>query len=74
MSSKFLTYDENLDLLNGSSTLFGSTIGASNLSASMPVKTNANKTLVSEKIQLSDIEGTLLTNPYVGTMEATDFN
>ena len=73
MSNKFLTYDKNLDLSNGSATLFLGTIGASNLSASMPVKTNANKTLVSEKIQLSDIEGTLLTNPYVGTMEATDF-
>ena len=56
MANKFLlSSDGKNNLSNGSATLFGSTIGASNLSASMPVKTNSTKQLVSTKLNISDI-------------------
>ena len=48
MSNKFLLINgSNINLSDGTTTLFGDTIGADNLSASMPVKTNSNKQLVS---------------------------
>ena len=53
MANKFLlSSDGKTNLSNGSSTLFGSTIGASNL---LPVKTNSTKQLVSTKLDISDI-------------------
>jgi hypothetical protein len=80
MSNKFLlSADGKTNLSNGSATLFGATIGAVNFSASMPVKTNSNKQLVSTKLDISDVNNLQsqlddgVSNPYVGTMEATDF-
>ena len=80
MSNRFLlTNGSEVNLSDGSTTLFGATIGGSNLSASMPVKTNSTKQLVSTKLNISDINNlqsqlnNSISNPYIGTMEATDF-
>ena len=71
--SKFNGNSIDNDLTSGQTDAFLQSLRINNLVANFPLRTNANKALVSEKIQLSDIEGTLLTNPYVGTIEATDF-
>ena len=71
--SKFNGNSIDNDLTSGQTDAFLQSLRINNLVANFPLRTNANKALASEKIQLSDIEGTLLTNPYVGTIEATDF-
>lgn len=56
MSDKFLqTGGGNVNLTNGSLNLFAGIIGANNLQASRPIKTNAVKQLVSEKLDIDDV-------------------
>lgn len=55
MTDKFLGFGEDSNLSDGSATLFGNTIGAANLLASQPVKTNSIKQLVSSKLDIIDI-------------------
>jgi len=59
---------------SGTSTISGSTITASNLTANLPVKTNANKILVSSQISVSDLDFVPLTNPLSAEMVADGFN
>jgi hypothetical protein len=56
MSDKFLnTGGANINLSNGTATLFGATIGAINLEPSQPLKTNSVRQLVSEKLDIADV-------------------
>ena len=71
--SKFNGNSVDNDLTSGQTDAFLKSLRVNSLVANFPLKTNANKTIVSEKIQLTDIDGKILTNPYVGVAEATDF-
>ena len=81
MSDKFLNTGggSNANISNGTANVYAAILGAVNLNASMPIKTNSTKQLVSEKLDITDIQNlesrlnNTLTNPYVGTFEATDF-
>jgi hypothetical protein len=80
MSDKFLnTGGSGGNISNGTANVYAAILGAVNLNASMPIKTNSTKQLVSEKLDITDIQNlesrldNALTNPYVGTFEATDF-
>ena len=55
MSNKFLSSGGDINLSNGSQTLFGATIGAVNLNPSAPIKTNSVREIVSEKLDIGDI-------------------
>lgn len=83
MSDKFLNTggSGNANISNGTINAFVAGITVANLKASMPIKTNSVNTLVSTKLDITDInnlESRLddakgLPNPYVGTLKATDF-
>ena len=79
MVDKFLGTSNGGDIADGTVTIFGSTIGASNLDPSKALKTNAVNQLVSSNLDISDVNNlqteldNALTNPFVGTLEATDF-
>ena len=80
MSNKFLgNQGNNINLTNGTSTLFGSTLGALSLNPSQPVKTNSVRQLVSSKLDIADVNNlqsvldTHIVTPYVGKIKATDF-
>ena len=79
MSNRFLTPDNaSVNISNGSTAIFGASIGAQNLNSGMPVKTDFLSNLVSSKLDISDVNNlqatldSVLTNPYTGTLEATD--
>ena len=71
--SKFNGDNDDSDLTSGQVDAYFQSMRADNLVANFPLKTNASKVLVSEKLQLSDIDAVLVSNPYTGTLEATDF-
>ena len=77
MSDKFLgTSGANINISNGSVSIFGSSIGALNLDPSQPVKTNSVRQLVSTKLDIADITSlqstldTKIGNPLVGTFQS----
>jgi hypothetical protein len=57
MADKFLNTggSGNSNISNGTATIFGATIGADNLDASRPIKTNSTKQLISTNLDISDI-------------------
>ena len=56
MSDKFLGYGQgSTNLTNGSATIFASTLGASALDPSKPLKTNSVRQLVSTDLNISDV-------------------
>ena len=76
MSSKFLSSDSSTNLSalqDGTFELSVASASVSDLTPSLPVKTNTDKKLVSGLIELADIDATLVTNPFVGTLKASDF-
>ena len=76
MSSKFLSSDSALGLASlqdGTFNLSVASASMSDLTPGLPVKTNADKKLVSGLIEPDEINATVVTNPLVGTLEATDF-
>ena len=76
MSSKFLSSDSATSLASlqdGTFNLSVASASMSDLTPGLPVKTNSDKKLVSGFIEVDEINATLLTNPLVGTLEATDF-
>ena len=76
MSSKFLSSDSATSLASlqdGTFNLSVASASMSDLTPGLPVKTNSDKKLVSGLIEVDEINATLLTNPLVGTLEATDF-
>ena len=57
MSDKFLnTGGGSTNISNGTANIYGAVLGAVNLNASMPIKTNTTKQLVSEKLDIPDIQ------------------
>jgi hypothetical protein len=75
MSDKFLgSSGSNAQLSNGTTTIFGSTIGALNLDPSQPVKTNSVRQLVSSKLDIADINNlqTELDNIVIDPVLLTD--
>jgi len=57
MSDKFLnTGGGSTNISNGTANIYGAVLGAVNLNASMPIKTNSTKQLVSEKLDIPDIQ------------------
>lgn len=57
MADKFLNTggSGNSNISNGTATIFGATIGADNLDASKPIKTNSTKQLISTNLDIADI-------------------
>jgi hypothetical protein len=56
MSDKFLgSGGSNINLSNGSATIFSATLGAASLSPSRAVKTNSVKQLISSNLDISDV-------------------
>ena len=76
MSSKFISSDSATGLASlqdGTFNLSVASASMSDLTPGLPVKTNSDKKLVSGLIEPDEINATLLTNPLIGTLEATDF-
>ena len=76
MSSKFLSSDSATSLASlqdGTFNLSVASASMSDLTPGLPVKTNSDKKLVSGLIEPDEINATILTNPLIGTLEATDF-
>jgi hypothetical protein len=75
MSSKFLNGSGNVtfnDLTDGSISINAAQIQLSNLIPNLPIKADASQKLYSTYLTAADITGVLV-NPYIGTIEATDF-
>lgn len=68
------------DLGNGSATIFASTLGAKNLDPSRPVKTNAVSQLVSDNLEISDINNLQseldagISNPLTSSLNFSNFS
>ena len=79
MSNRFLTPDNaSVNISNGSATIFGASLGAQNLSSSLPVKTNSLSNLVSSKLDISDVNNLQtaldsgIRNPFPSTLIVAD--
>ena len=80
MSNKFLGATSSSNLADGTVLIYASSLGASGLNPSYPVKTNSLRQLVSSKLNISDINNlqdtldNVLTNPfaYVGSTGVTN--
>lgn len=57
MTNRFLNSASVLNLTNGSIDIYASTLSASNLLPSLPVRTNASKILTTGLLQIGDIQG-----------------
>ena len=81
MSNKFLSTGGSFsaNLTDGTVPFYGLSLGAQSLEPSQPIKTNSLRQLVSEKLDITDINdlenrlNSVLTNPFNGTLIATDF-
>ena len=79
MSNKFLGATNAGNLANGALVVYASTLGATSLKPSYPVKTNSLRQLVSSKLNISDINNlqdtldNITTAPYSGEIEASSF-
>jgi hypothetical protein len=76
MANKFNQYNSTGgDLTDGTADIFGATIGASNLTPSMPIKTDSNSRLRTELLLISDTSGlasalsSTITNPLQGDVD-----
>ena len=81
MVDRFLgTSGANANISNGTADIYGASLGAENLEASMPIKTNNVKRLISAKLDISDINNlqtilnSTITTPFTGTISATNFD
>ena len=76
--NKFLD-DSGTNISDGTAAIYAATIGAANLEASMPVKTNATKQLVSTKLDISDVNNlqttlnNTISNPFAGELSAHSY-
>ena len=77
MSNKFLSTNTTVEL--SKTDVVSSSLAANNLQPSKPVKTDSTRRLVSAELQISDVEGlqdallSVISLPYEGTLEATNF-
>ena len=76
MSSPFLSSGFDTTILqDGSQIIFAATLGATDLQPGFPVKVDNDQNLVSENLQISDVDGlqaaltSIITNPFNGTLE-----
>ena len=78
MSDKFLNTGGGSSISNGTANLYAAVLGVVNLTPSMPVKTNSTQQLVSEKLDIGDVQNlqstldNVLTNPFPGTLQVDD--
>jgi hypothetical protein len=78
MSSNFLESIVDQILTSGNA-ITASTLTATNFTPNRTLKTNSNKELYTTNLEISDTNGlqtildSAITNPYVGTIEATEF-
>jgi hypothetical protein len=73
--SKFLNYGDNVtfaDLTNGSLQLYANKVRVANLTPNFPVKTDEKQNLIATKLDVTDINGDIVSNPYNGTLEVKD--
>ena len=67
------------DLTDGTATLNVASISISSLTPSTTIKTDLSSKIISSAIDISDVSGlqtaldAAITNPYIGTLQATDF-
>ena len=81
MSNKFLSTGGSFsaNLTDGTVSFYGLSLGAQSLNPSQPIKTNSLRQLVSEKLDITDVTdlenrlNNVLSNPFNGTLQATDF-
>ena len=81
MADKFLNTGGggNANISNGSVNIFAATLSADNLEPSKAIKTNSVKQLISTNLEIADVNNlqseldNVLTNPFVGTLQADDF-
>ena len=81
MADKFLNTGGGSggSISNGSINAYLASVTLANLDPSMPVKTNSVNTIISTKLDISDVNNlenrldSVITNPYLGTLVATDF-
>ena len=79
MTSKFLSGGGG-DLTNGSASLYIASLTVSGLNSSLPVKTNTVNTLVSEKLDIIDVENlqtelnSKIANPLTSDLDFQTFN
>jgi len=72
--SKFNTLSNpDANLTNGRVNIRGKTLRGLNLLPGLPLKSDSNQTIFSQKIEQADLDFPVLTTPYAGTIEATDF-
>ena len=72
--SKFNTLSNpDQDLTNGQINIRGKTLRALNLLPGLPLKSDAEQVLFSQKLSEDDLDFDVITTPYTGTIVATDF-
>jgi hypothetical protein len=64
--------DDNSQLFDGTLDIYVNSIKSGGLTPGLPLKTDSSRSFVSEKIQLTDINAVLATNPFSGTLTVTD--
>lgn len=76
MSSPFLSSGFDTSILqDGSQIIFAATLGSTDLQPGFPVKVDNDQNLVSENLEISDVNGlqsaltSIITNPFNGTLE-----
>jgi hypothetical protein len=77
MSSPFLSSGSSAEiqeiLTSGRYAVNFSSITAQNLIPNLTVASSGVKEIITRQVQLSDLAFSVITNPYIGTLEATDF-
>ena len=71
--SRFNQGNSDSSLTNGTTNFVGASVSSLNLIPGKPVRADNSQTLVSGQINQSDLSFSVLANPYVGTIQATDF-
>lgn len=80
MADKFLNTGGSgqANISNGTANVYAANLAAANLDPSRPIKTNAVRELVSQNLDIADINNlqsaldNVLTNPFVGTLQVSD--
>lgn len=80
MADKFLNTGGSgqANISNGTANIYAAKLAAANLDPSRPIKTNAVRELVSQNLDIADVNNlqatldNVLTNPFVGTLQVSD--
>ena len=71
MTDKFLHITSDTNISNGSQPIYGASLAGKNLGINLPVATDSNRTLISRKLTIDDIEN-LTGDIYDQTLNTTD--